>query len=217
MFFDHASSLALSLSCPHESGPAVSSYVGVASRAPLSSPLGGGGSGSGSHHGESKSDDGIPSSSSSPLRGLLATDGEEPRRREGGWGGEEGRRDSFGAPPQVLVAPVLSTGVSPTHAALSGGARLIRDQQRLRGEQPDGVAGSGSDGIADGRLEVEAVKDAEVGAIGYQGGADVGVGMGAGQRQLEMWGLVRESDFYHLALTMLCTSVSGLYIAGERC
>ncbi|CAM9521183.1 unnamed protein product [Ectocarpus fasciculatus] len=37
----------------------------------------------------------------------------------------------------------------------------------------------------------------------------------AGERQLEVWELLRENDFYHLAATMLCTAVSGLYIAGN--
>ncbi|CAB1112281.1 unnamed protein product [Ectocarpus sp. CCAP 1310/34] len=37
----------------------------------------------------------------------------------------------------------------------------------------------------------------------------------AGERQLEVWELLRDIDFYHLAATMLCTAVSGLYIAGN--
>ncbi|CAM9804618.1 unnamed protein product [Ectocarpus sp. 4 AP-2014] len=37
----------------------------------------------------------------------------------------------------------------------------------------------------------------------------------AGERQVEVWELLRENDFYHLAATMLCTAVSGLYIAGN--
>ncbi|CAM9306423.1 unnamed protein product, partial [Hapterophycus canaliculatus] len=35
------------------------------------------------------------------------------------------------------------------------------------------------------------------------------------QRQLQVWDLPRECDFYHLALSLLCTGVSGLYIAGN--
>ena len=50
------------------------------------------------------------------------------------------------------------------------------------------------------------------GGVGCEGTG--GGGAGEGPRQLEVWDLLWECDFYHLALTMLCTGVSGLYIAG---
>lgn len=51
-----------------------------------------------------------------------------------------------------------------------------------------------------------------------QGGAHVN-GSGGGedipQRQFEVCNLLGESDYYHLVLCMVLTSVSGLYIVGE--
>lgn len=51
-----------------------------------------------------------------------------------------------------------------------------------------------------------------------QGGAHLnggGGGWATPQRQFKVLELLRERDYYHLALSMLLTSVSGLYIAGE--
>ena len=62
---------------------------------------------------------------------------------------------------------------------------------------------------------IELVDD---GCTRSQGVAHVQQGEGGGatsQRQFKVLELLGEWDYYHLALSMLLTSVSGLYIAGE--
>ncbi|CAM9852126.1 unnamed protein product [Pylaiella littoralis] len=83
--------------------------------------------------------------------------------------------------------------------------------------------GLDSSNTMDSCLPTVAAAAADVGGTkGDWARRDVGVrASAAGARegqdgpQLEAWRLLAEFDFYHLALTMLCTCVSGLYIAGN--
>lgn len=104
-------------------------------------------------------------------------------------------------------ATLLPSPPPPPPPQMQGSGRL----------QEHADAGMGSD-VDMGSPNQGAIELGGSGCARSQGGALVKGGGGGGvtpQRQFKVLDLLGERDYYHLALSMMLTSVSGLYIAGE--